>query len=77
MKAYGATNNLIAILREIPGNKSAKNQLCQILEIWKNGYLNSSIDIGQLDKHGTVYTDGNWFLYSYFFLNDLKLVSCW
>lgn len=47
----------MALLREIPDAKDrTKNR--QIIEIWKNGYLHNSLDLGQLDKHGKVYTDG-------------------
>ena len=47
----------MALLREIPDAKDRSNNR-QIIEIWKNGYLHNSLDLGQLDKHGKVYTDG-------------------
>jgi len=55
----------VVILREIPDTKSAdKNKPKQLLEIWKNGYLRSSLDVALFEKHGKVYTDGNLILIS-------------
>jgi hypothetical protein len=48
-----------AIIREIPDSKSAEKKNRQLLEIWKDNYLHSSVDLQVFDKHGKVYTDGN------------------
>lgn len=58
LKVCSPSLNLTAILREVPDQKSAKKENRQLLEIWRNGFLESSLDLQQLDKHGKVYTDG-------------------
>ena len=62
LQAFGNLSDVTAIVREVPDSKSSEKKNRQILEIWKNGLLNSSIDLQQLDKHGKVYIDGNIFL---------------
>ena len=58
LKVCSPSLNLTAILREVPDQKSPKKENRQLLEIWRNGFLESSLDLQQLDKHGKVYTDG-------------------
>merc|ERR1712137_343338 len=58
LKVRSPSLNLTAILREIPDQKSAKKENRQLLEIWRNGFLENSVDLQQFDKHGKIYTDG-------------------
>jgi len=58
LKTCSRSSNLSAILREIPDSKSAKKENRQLLEIWRNGFLENSVDLQQFDKHGKIYTDG-------------------
>ena len=76
MKTFGSSTNLVIILREIPDTKAAdKSKNRQIVEIWRDGYLHNSLDLGQLDKHGKVYTDGELNISASFYSIHLLIVE--
>ncbi|KAK9512175.1 hypothetical protein O3M35_000652 [Rhynocoris fuscipes] len=57
LTSYSPSNSYRAVLRDVP-SASAKQNKRQILEIWSQNRLWKSFDLLKFEKHGDVYSDG-------------------
>lgn len=57
------SDELRAVLRDVPPNGSNGSHK-QYLEVWKHHQLYQNYDLGALDVHGDVYTDGKSLFFS-------------
>uniref|UniRef100_A0A0V0G8W1 Acylamino-acid-releasing enzyme n=1 Tax=Triatoma dimidiata TaxID=72491 RepID=A0A0V0G8W1_TRIDM len=57
LTCYSSSNTYRAVLRDVPSASSKQNKR-QVLEIWSKNTLWKSFDLVKFEKHGDVYTDG-------------------
>ncbi|XP_073982088.1 acylamino-acid-releasing enzyme-like isoform X3 [Rhodnius prolixus] len=57
LTSYSSSNNYRAVLRDVPSASSKQNKR-QVLEIWSKNTLWKSFDLVKFEKHGDIYTDG-------------------